>query len=50
MLNHCSCFLQKRIRKDPDPVKPQAAATIIGGKRPAVAASRAPICKLFAKT
>ncbi|KAM8767530.1 kinesin-like protein KIFC1 isoform 1-T2 [Acanthopagrus schlegelii] len=36
---------QKRIRKDPDPVKPQAAATIIGGKRPAVAASRAPISK-----
>ncbi|XP_073339738.1 kinesin-like protein KIFC1 [Pagrus major] len=36
---------QKRIRKDPEHVKPQAAATIIGGKRPAVAASRAPISK-----
>lgn len=50
MLNHCSCFLQKRIRKDPDPVKPHAAATIIGGKRPAVAPSRANICKLLSKT
>uniref|UniRef100_A0A671TEC7 Kinesin-like protein n=1 Tax=Sparus aurata TaxID=8175 RepID=A0A671TEC7_SPAAU len=36
---------QKRIRKDPDPVKPHAAATIIGGKRPAVAPSRAPFSK-----
>lgn len=38
--------LQKRIRKDPESVKPQAAATIIGGKRAPVAASRAPVCKL----
>ncbi|XP_029370235.1 kinesin-like protein KIFC1 [Echeneis naucrates] len=36
---------QKKIRKDPEPVKPQAAATIIGGKRPPVAATRAPISK-----
>lgn len=42
--------LQKRIRKDPEPVKPHAAATIIGGKRPPVAATRAPVCKLLAQT
>nr|XP_033492248.1 kinesin-like protein KIFC1 [Epinephelus lanceolatus] len=38
---------QKKIRKDSDPVhiKPHAAATIIGGKRPAVPASRAPISR-----
>ncbi|XP_035537233.1 kinesin-like protein KIFC1 [Morone saxatilis] len=36
---------QKKLRKDPDPVKPRAAATIIGGKRPAVAASRAPVSR-----
>ncbi|CAK6971642.1 carboxy-terminal kinesin 2-like [Scomber scombrus] len=36
---------QKRIRKDPDHVKPKAAATIIGAKRPTVAASRAPISR-----
>ncbi|XP_053302228.1 kinesin-like protein KIFC1 [Pleuronectes platessa] len=35
---------QKRTRKDPEPFKPQAAATIIGGKRP-VAAARAPLLK-----
>uniref|UniRef100_A0A3P9DK33 Kinesin-like protein n=1 Tax=Maylandia zebra TaxID=106582 RepID=A0A3P9DK33_9CICH len=33
---------QKRLRKDADPVKP--AATVIGTKRPALAATRAPIC------
>uniref|UniRef100_A0A8C4GGX6 Kinesin-like protein n=1 Tax=Dicentrarchus labrax TaxID=13489 RepID=A0A8C4GGX6_DICLA len=33
--------LQKKLRKDPEPVRPRAAATIIGSKRPAVAASRA---------
>uniref|UniRef100_A0A8C4DTD4 Kinesin-like protein n=1 Tax=Dicentrarchus labrax TaxID=13489 RepID=A0A8C4DTD4_DICLA len=32
---------QKKLRKDPEPVRPRAAATIIGSKRPAVAASRA---------
>uniref|UniRef100_A0A8C2X2L4 Kinesin-like protein n=1 Tax=Cyclopterus lumpus TaxID=8103 RepID=A0A8C2X2L4_CYCLU len=37
---------QKKIRKDPEPVKPHAAATIIGGRRNPVAATRAPICKL----
>ncbi|KAM3595661.1 uncharacterized protein V6R79_000724 [Siganus canaliculatus] len=36
---------QKRIRKDPESVKPHAAATIIGGKRPAVASTRAPISR-----
>ncbi|XP_044192168.1 carboxy-terminal kinesin 2-like [Thunnus albacares] len=36
---------QKRLRKDPEHVKPQAAATIIGAKRPLVAASRAPLSK-----
>ncbi|XP_070702432.1 kinesin-like protein KIFC1 [Pempheris klunzingeri] len=36
---------QKKIRKDPDHVKPHAAATIIGGKRPPVAATRAPVSK-----
>ncbi|XP_067468247.1 kinesin-like protein KIFC1 [Thunnus thynnus] len=36
---------QKKLRKDPQHVKPQAAATIIGGKRPPVAASRAPLSK-----
>uniref|UniRef100_UPI0037E8B931 kinesin-like protein KIFC1 n=1 Tax=Semicossyphus pulcher TaxID=241346 RepID=UPI0037E8B931 len=36
---------QKKIRKDPEPGKPQAAATIIGGRRPPVAATRAPISR-----
>ncbi|XP_053190435.1 carboxy-terminal kinesin 2-like [Scomber japonicus] len=36
---------QKRLRKDPDHVKPQAASIIIGSKRPPVAASRAPLSK-----
>ncbi|XP_054462025.1 kinesin-like protein KIFC1 [Anoplopoma fimbria] len=36
---------QKKIRKDPEPVKPHAAATIIGGRRPLVAATRAPIAR-----
>ncbi|XP_008329180.1 kinesin-like protein KIFC1 isoform X2 [Cynoglossus semilaevis] len=36
---------QKRIRRDQETVKPQAAATIIGGRRPAVAAARAPLVK-----
>ncbi|KAM7384746.1 hypothetical protein PAMA_011887 [Pampus argenteus] len=36
---------QKRLRKDPENVKPPAAATIIGTKRPAAAASRAPLSK-----
>ncbi|TMS18250.1 Carboxy-terminal kinesin 2 [Larimichthys crocea] len=36
---------QKKLRKDPEPVKPHAAATIIGGKRPPVAATRAPISR-----
>ncbi|KAM6903268.1 kinesin-like protein KIFC1 [Lycodopsis pacificus] len=35
----------KRIRKDPEPVVPHAAATIIGGRRPPVAATRAPISR-----
>uniref|UniRef100_A0A672YR25 Kinesin-like protein n=1 Tax=Sphaeramia orbicularis TaxID=375764 RepID=A0A672YR25_9TELE len=39
--------LQKRIRKDAEPIKPQAAATVIGGKRPPVAAARPHICKLL---
>ncbi|KAM4725143.1 kinesin-like protein KIFC1 [Anableps anableps] len=34
--------LQKRMRKDHDPHKPQAAATITGVKRPPAAAARAP--------
>ncbi|XP_035765204.1 kinesin-like protein KIFC1 [Neolamprologus brichardi] len=34
---------QKRLRKDADPVKP--AATVIGTKRPALAATRAPISR-----
>ncbi|XP_037650566.1 kinesin-like protein KIFC1 [Sebastes umbrosus] len=37
--------VQKKIRRDPDPVKPQAAATIIGGRQPAVAATRAPVSR-----
>ncbi|KAE8282520.1 Carboxy-terminal kinesin 2 XCTK2 [Larimichthys crocea] len=36
---------QKKLRKDPEPVKPHAAATIIGGRRPPVAATRAPISR-----
>uniref|UniRef100_A0A672YR18 Kinesin-like protein n=1 Tax=Sphaeramia orbicularis TaxID=375764 RepID=A0A672YR18_9TELE len=36
---------QKRIRKDAEPIKPQAAATVIGGKRPPVAAARPHISK-----
>ncbi|XP_029023608.1 kinesin-like protein KIFC1 isoform X2 [Betta splendens] len=36
---------QKKSRKDPESVKPQAAATIIGGKRPPTAVSRAPQLK-----
>ncbi|KAM6973853.1 kinesin-like protein KIFC1 [Tautogolabrus adspersus] len=36
---------QKRIRKDPETVRPQAAATIIGGRRAPVAATRAPISR-----
>nr|XP_046274682.1 kinesin-like protein KIFC1 [Scatophagus argus] len=36
---------QKKIRKDPEAIKPHAAATIIGGKRPPAAASRAPVSK-----
>ncbi|XP_056275394.1 kinesin-like protein KIFC1 isoform X2 [Pseudoliparis swirei] len=36
---------QKKIRKDPEPVKPQAAATIIGGRRLPAAATRAPISR-----
>ncbi|XP_026202411.1 kinesin-like protein KIFC1 [Anabas testudineus] len=36
---------QKRTRKDPEPGKPQAAATIIGGRRPPAAATRAPLSK-----
>lgn len=41
----CVC-LQKKIRKDPEPVKPYAAATVVGSKRPTAAAAKAPICKL----
>lgn len=43
----CGFFspLQKRIRKDADLAKPQASATIISGRRPPVAATRAPVCK-----
>ncbi|KAM3858279.1 kinesin-like protein KIFC1 [Diretmus argenteus] len=33
---------QKKVRKDPEQTKPKAAATIIGGKRPLVAATTAP--------
>lgn len=36
--------LQKKIRKDPEPMKSFAAATVIGGRRPPAAAARAPIC------
>nr|XP_020502304.1 kinesin-like protein KIFC1 [Labrus bergylta]XP_020502305.1 kinesin-like protein KIFC1 [Labrus bergylta] len=36
---------QKRVRKDPETVRPQAAATVIGGRRAPVAATRAPISK-----
>ncbi|KAL6099355.1 kifc1 [Pungitius sinensis] len=36
---------QKKIRKNPEPVKPHAAATIISGRRPPVAATRAPISR-----
>ncbi|CAN9512579.1 unnamed protein product [Ophioblennius macclurei] len=36
---------QKRLRKDPDPAKPQAAATVIGSKRPAAAAARLPLSR-----
>ncbi|XP_044027762.1 kinesin-like protein KIFC1 [Siniperca chuatsi] len=36
---------QKRTRKDPEPVKPHAAATIIGGRRAPLAATRAPVSK-----
>ncbi|XP_076610995.1 kinesin-like protein KIFC1 [Chaetodon auriga] len=35
----------KKIRKDPESLKPQAAATIMGCKRPPVAATRAPVSK-----
>jgi len=41
-------YLQKRMRKDQEKHKPQVAATVIGEKRPAVAATRAPLCELFA--
>ncbi|XP_007564350.1 kinesin-like protein KIFC1 [Poecilia formosa] len=34
--------LQKRMRKEQEPHKPQAATTIVGYKRPAAAAARAP--------
>uniref|UniRef100_A0A3Q3M6K8 Kinesin-like protein n=1 Tax=Mastacembelus armatus TaxID=205130 RepID=A0A3Q3M6K8_9TELE len=37
---------QKKMRMKVEPVKPQAAATVIGGKRPPVAATRAPLCVL----
>ncbi|KAF3834216.1 hypothetical protein F7725_025420 [Dissostichus mawsoni] len=36
---------QKKTRKDPEPVKPYAASTIIGTRRPAVAATKAPISR-----
>ncbi|XP_069032343.1 kinesin-like protein KIFC1 [Embiotoca jacksoni] len=36
---------QKRSRKDPEPHKPQAAATVIGGRRPPAAAARAPLSR-----
>uniref|UniRef100_G3NAT2 Kinesin-like protein n=1 Tax=Gasterosteus aculeatus aculeatus TaxID=481459 RepID=G3NAT2_GASAC len=35
----------QKIRKDPEPFKPHAAATIISGRRPPVAATRAPISR-----
>lgn len=47
--DHSSLFLQKKLRKDPESVKPQAAATIVGGKRPPLASSRAPLCELPAQ-
>ncbi|XP_054619472.1 kinesin-like protein KIFC1 [Dunckerocampus dactyliophorus] len=37
--------IQKKFRKDPDPMKPQAAATIISTRRPPAAATRAPVSK-----
>lgn len=46
---HYFFALQKRIRKDVDSVKPHAAATMITGKRPPVAATRAPFCKSLAQ-
>uniref|UniRef100_A0A674M985 Kinesin-like protein n=1 Tax=Takifugu rubripes TaxID=31033 RepID=A0A674M985_TAKRU len=36
--------LQKKIRKDPEPGKAFAAATVIGSRRPPAAVTRAPIC------
>uniref|UniRef100_A0AAQ5XVR3 Kinesin-like protein n=1 Tax=Amphiprion ocellaris TaxID=80972 RepID=A0AAQ5XVR3_AMPOC len=36
--------LQKKSRKDSDPVKPQAAATVIGTKRPPVGSTRPILC------
>nr|XP_057903231.1 kinesin-like protein KIFC1 [Doryrhamphus excisus] len=37
--------IQKRFRKDPDPMKPQAAATIIGTRRAPAAATGPPVSK-----
>ncbi|CAG11685.1 unnamed protein product, partial [Tetraodon nigroviridis] len=36
--------IQKKTRKEPEPLKPFAAATVIGSKRPPAAATRAGIC------
>ncbi|KAK1879814.1 Carboxy-terminal kinesin 2 [Dissostichus eleginoides] len=36
---------QKKTRKDPEPVKPYAASTIIGTRRPTVAVTKAPISR-----
>uniref|UniRef100_H2SB60 Kinesin-like protein n=1 Tax=Takifugu rubripes TaxID=31033 RepID=H2SB60_TAKRU len=38
---------QKKIRKDPEPGKAFAAATVIGSRRPPAAVTRAPICDWF---
>ncbi|XP_071767222.1 kinesin-like protein KIFC1 [Centroberyx gerrardi] len=43
--NHDFQPAQKKMRKDPEPVKPKAAATVIGSKRPPVATTRAPVSK-----
>ncbi|KAL3043494.1 hypothetical protein OYC64_003372 [Pagothenia borchgrevinki] len=41
---------QKKTRKDPEPVKPYAASTIIGTRRASVAPTKAPISRPFRPT
>uniref|UniRef100_A0A667YG61 Kinesin-like protein n=1 Tax=Myripristis murdjan TaxID=586833 RepID=A0A667YG61_9TELE len=43
--NHDCQPAQKKMRKEPEPTKPKAAATIIGNRRPPVATTRAPAAK-----